>query len=165
MKNRVFSRFVSAILLKPALLAALFLCHGSELLAEGTSLKPMDGEKPFYTVNDGDRRFLVEVLLAVKRQDVGWIAAHAQLPMVAGEKRGSKRKIITTQKQLKLLLTGKLTPALLKEMQEAAKEPLFVNYQGVMLGDGILWFYHPLNNDSTAAQHWILAFGNLVWQP
>ena len=165
MKNRVISRLVSGILLKPALLAVLFLCHGSELVAEDNSLKPMDGEKPFYTVNDGDRQFLVEVLLAVKRQDVGWIAAHAQLPMVAGENRGPKRKIIKTQKQLRLLLTGKLTPVLLKEMQVAAKEPLFVNYQGVMLGNGILWFYHPLDNDSTAAQHWILAFGDLVWQP
>ncbi len=164
MKNRVFCSFVSAIPHKLAFLAAFVLWQDSVSWAEDTSPKMTD-VKPFYIVTDGDRRFLAEVISAVERQDADWIAAHAKLPMVEAGKSGSKRKMIKTKKQLKSLLAGELTPALLKEMQLAAKEPLFVNYQGVMLGNGILWFSQTYDSDAKLTTNWILSFGNIVCQP
>jgi hypothetical protein len=53
----------------------------------------------------------------------------------------------------------KLDNTMVHKIQNAAKEPLFSNYQGVMLGDGIVWFVGEPGSMK------ILAFGDFSHQP
>ena len=111
------------------LLSLIFFGLGAALFAS---------EKPFYEITDGDRKFLADVLSAVARKDANWIAAHSAIPLVVETPTGNK--IVKTEKEFASILESKLSIALCTKMQLDATKPLFRNWRGIMLGDGILWF-------------------------
>ena len=49
-------------------------------------------------------------------------------------------------------------------MRAHAKDPLFKNWRGVMLGDGILWFTECRKSDKDPWRYAILALGNFAFQ-
>ena len=73
-----------------------------------------------------------------KKRDAAWIASHTLLPVAVGS--GKERRIVKSEMEFRKILERSISLDLAKRMQAAAKDPLFKNWRGVMLGDGILWF-------------------------
>ena len=136
------------------LLTAIFFGFSAVLFA---------AEKPFYEITDGDRKFLADVLSAVARKDANWIAAHSAIPLVVETPTG--KKVVKTEKEFASLLESRFSIALCTKMQLDATKPLFRNWRGIMLGDGVLWFEECKESDTAPWKHLILAFGYFAYQP
>jgi hypothetical protein len=136
------------------LLAAIFLGFSAVLYAS---------EKPFYEITDSDREFLADVLSAVARKDANWIAAHTAMPLVVETSTG--KKVVKTEKEFTSVLESKFSIALCTRMQLDATKPLFRNWRGIMLGDGILWFEECRESATAPWKHLILSLGYFAYQP
>jgi len=115
-----------------------------------------------YDVNAGDRAFLRDVLAAVERKDATWIGVHSLLPMAVTE--DGKTRVIEKE-ELVRLVKHSLTDAFSARFHSEAQKPLFKNWRGVMVGDGILWFEQIKRHDNDPWTFAILAFGGFAFQP
>jgi len=116
-----------------------------------------------YDVTPADKAFLLDVLAAVEKRDAAWIASHTLLPIAIGS--GKERRIVRSEKEFRKMLERSLSLDLSKQMQADAKDPLFKNWRGVMLGDGILWFTECRESDKKPSRYAILAIGGFAFQP
>ncbi len=116
-----------------------------------------------YDVTSADKAFLLDVLAAVEKRDAAWIARHTLLPVAVGS--GKKRRIVRSEIDFRKILERSISLDLAKRMQADAKDPLFKNWRGVMLGDGILWFTECRESDKKPWRYAILAIGDFAFQP
>jgi hypothetical protein len=114
-------------------------------------------------VTAADKAFLEDVLVAVEKMDAAWIASHTLLPVAVGS--GKERRIVKSEKEFRRVVTRALAPEIAKRMRTDSKEPLFKNWRGVMLGDGILWFTERRASEKEPWRYAILALGGFAIQP
>ena len=114
----------------------------------------------WYPITLSDQQFLSEVVDAVTRRDMAWIADHMSYP-VSVTSNGRRR--IVKRKKFTAVLRREFTDDVRGKLLEAAKQPLFKNWQGVMAGDGILWFSE--TSVDGGLKHQILALGDFAFQP
>ncbi|HEY4283023.1 MAG TPA: hypothetical protein VGM62_08155 [Chthoniobacterales bacterium] len=135
------------------LLVALFAVVGAISGAESSG----------YDVTPADKAFMAEVLAAVQRKDAAWIASHTLLPIAVGS--GEKHRIVKSEKEFRAIVDRSLSADLTHRMKMESKHPLFKNWRGVMMGDGILWFTEYRVSDAQRERYVILAFGDFAFQP
>jgi hypothetical protein len=57
-----------------------------------------------------------------------------------------------------------LTDSICAKSIKAAREPLFKNWQGAMVGDGLLWFSECQRQEDKSWKHGIFTMGHFVFQ-
>ena len=115
-----------------------------------------------FPVTDADKKFLSEVVLAVNKKDTTWIAKHMVYPLSFVS--SNQTRLVKTEKEFAAVLKQNLTESVRTKIVNDAKTPLFNNWQGAMVGDGILWFSDYQTNDG-ASKYGILALGHFASQP
>ncbi|HVU16465.1 MAG TPA: hypothetical protein VHD32_06050 [Candidatus Didemnitutus sp.] len=116
-----------------------------------------------YDVTSADRKFLSEVLAAIERKDADWIAAHTAFPIAVTTK--AQPRIVTNEEEFSAIVLHRLTPELLGRFQVAEKEAPFKNWQGVMIGSGLLWCERIRPVGVPSWEYRIFAFGDFAFQP
>jgi hypothetical protein len=101
-------------------------CHGSTVADFSPSLEPKA------------RAFLSALVASVKAGDKAKIAAMVRYPLAVKTDKGqwavrSSFEFVNTYDQL-------LTPVIKRAIEKQVPECLFANWQGVMIGDGEVWF-------------------------
>jgi hypothetical protein len=91
-----------------------------------------------FPVTDADKKFLSEVVLAVNQKDTSWIANHMAYPLSFVS--SNQTRLVKTEKEFAAVLKQNLTDNIRAKIVNDAKKPLFKNWQGVMAGDGVVWF-------------------------
>ncbi len=117
----------------------------------------------FYPVTKGDREFLSEVVKAVTSKDTAWIADHVNYPLSVTTDKG--KRLIRGKHEFSVILKRKLTDKVVAEIVEHSKRPLFKNWRGVMVGQGILWFTEYPSGSLPQSKYIVLAIGNFAFQP
>jgi hypothetical protein len=115
----------------------------------------------FYQITRADKKFLAKIVEAVNRNDVAWIARHSSYTLTTGK----PRRLIKGEKEFAALLRHKLTEKVRTKILNDAKQPLFKNWRGVMVGDGIVWFSEFEDEKHHESEYAILSFGGFAWQP
>lgn len=119
-------------------------------------------QKSAYEVTATDKKFLSEVLAAVERKDTAWIVRQSLLPMAITSREG--RRLVKTEAEFAAIIARSFSNELLQQMKAEAKKPLFKNWSGVMLGDGILWFSEHGESEAGPWRYRIVAFGGFAFQ-
>jgi hypothetical protein len=116
-----------------------------------------------YPVTDADKRFLSEIVGALQKKDSAWIAAHMVYPLSVVV--SNRTRIVKSKEEFAPIVGRQLTDSLRTNIVGLAKEPLFRNWQGSMLGDGVLWFTQYQRAGDKAWTYGIFAFGHFAFQP
>jgi len=116
-----------------------------------------------YPLTEADKKFLAEIVGALQRNDSAWIAGHMVYPLSVGA--GNRKQIVRSKEEFAAILSSKLTDGVRARIADAAQEPPFKNWQGVMLGDGILWFSAYKKKGDKFWSYGILAIGGFAFQP
>lgn len=139
----------------------LFVAAWLGLLVAALPICTKAGER--YPISLADQQFLSEVVDAVTRRDMGWIADHMRYPISVTSKGRTR---IMKRKRFAAVLHREFTDDVRGRLLEASKRPLFKNWRGVMAGDGILWFSEITADDGLSlTHHRILAVGYFAFQP
>lgn len=85
------------------------------------------------------RRFLMDLRDAAEAGDLAALSARVRLPF-RSRKNGKLVRMYATKAALRRDLASLFTPRVLKAIREERYEELFVNYQGIMIGSGEVWF-------------------------
>jgi hypothetical protein len=117
----------------------------------------------FYPITKADKKFLAEVVKAVRKKDVRWISQHMVYPLSVTT--SNKTRLVETEKEFGEILSRELTDSVLAKMANAAKQPGFKNWRGVMIGDGLLWFSEFGDDAHSPWTQRILAIGHFAYQP
>ncbi len=117
----------------------------------------------FYAVTDADKKFLAEILDAVHKNDVAWIAGHMVYPLSLVASNGTR--IVKTKEEFIPILAREFTESVRAKITNDAKKPLFKNWQGLMIGDGILWFSEYKERRDTSWTYGIFSIGHFAAQP
>ena len=88
-----------------------------------------------YPVTDADKRFLSEIVGALQKKDSAWIAAHMAYPLSVVV--SNRTRIVRSKEEFAPIVGRQLTDSLRTNIIGLAKEPLFKNWQGATLGDGV----------------------------
>lgn len=116
-----------------------------------------------YRITEGDKNFLAQVVNAVQKKDVAWIAQHMLYPVSVANSNNTQ--LVKTEKEFEKILSRDLTDRVSTRMVDASKQPIFKNWRGVMVGDGILWFTEYGGDDHGPWTQGISAIGNFAYQP
>jgi hypothetical protein len=87
--------------------------------------------------------FLASLKAAVKAQDKRKVAAMVRYPVLINMAKGHRQ--IRTDAQFVAEYDRLFTTALRKVIEEQRPECLFANWQGIMIGDGEVWFEEQAN--------------------
>lgn len=102
--------------------------------------------------------FARQVYEATQRKDAEWISSRILYPVRTGHDRDSK--VFKSNKSFMPYLAAKFKGGLFEAIYKEITHPeMFLNYQGVMLGDGVVWF----DGDSLATMK-ISSFAHLIHQ-
>lgn len=125
----------------------------------------LGGEMRWTSVDErGRKEYLTVIMAAVERSDLAWIASEISYPiLVTSDDRQVK---IETAKDFLRIAQPRFTDELKGKLLAASKEPLFTNWQGSMIGDGILWFegLAPAGDELHSWRFRIRAFGGFAFQ-
>jgi hypothetical protein len=102
---------------------------------------------------------------AIDRKDFAWIANHMIYPLSVDSSH--RTQPLNSKEEFRIILSRDLTDTIRAKILDAAKKPLFKNWQGVMIGDGILWFTEYANDANDANGPWtygIAAIGDFAFQ-
>src|SRR4051812_48584442 len=91
-----------------------------------------------YPITDTDKKFLTEIVSALQKKNSAWIAGHMVYPLSIVV--SNRTHIVKSKEEFVHILGRELTDSVRGKITAAAKEPPFKNWQGIMVGDGILWF-------------------------
>jgi hypothetical protein len=117
----------------------------------------------FYTVTEADKKFLSEVVDSVGRKDAVWIADRMVYPISVVTTKGTR--LVKKKEEFTKLASQELTDSIRAKIAEAAKKQSFKNCQGVMVGDGILWFSEYPPDGRNSGRYMISAIGHFAFQP
>jgi len=116
-----------------------------------------------YPVTDADKKILSEIVGALQRKDSTWIADHMIYPLSVVV--SNRTRSVRSKEQFLPILRRELTDSRRAKILELAKEPLFKNWRGTMLGNGHLWFTQYHLPGGKAGTYGILAIGHFAFQP
>jgi hypothetical protein len=117
----------------------------------------------FYPITESDKKFVAEVVKAVQKKDLAWIAQHMLYPLSVTN--SDNTQLVKTEKEFEKILSRKLTDSVSTKIVDAAKQPFFKNWRGVRIGDGLLWFAEYGSDVHGPWTQGILAIGQFAWQP
>jgi len=115
-----------------------------------------------YPVTDADKKFLAEIVGALQKKDSAWIACHMVYPLSVTV--SNRTHTVKSQEEFVPILSCELTDSIHTKIIELAKEPLFKNWQGVMVGDGLLWFTEYQRAGDKSWTYGIFAIGGFAFQ-
>jgi hypothetical protein len=114
-------------------------------------------------ISDPDKKFLAEVLNKIRNKDTAWIARNINYPISVSTDKG--KRIIRTKEDFEPVLRRQLTDKVIAQIAADARRALFKNWQGLMVGDGIVWFTELGTSTSTPQPEYILlALGMFAFQ-
>ena len=116
-----------------------------------------------YPITDADKRFLSEVVGALQKNDSAWIAAHMVYPLSVVVSH--RTRMVRSKEEFAPIVARQLTHSLRTNIIALAKEPLFKNWQGAMVGDGLLWFTQYQSAGHKGWAYGIFAIGHFASQP
>jgi hypothetical protein len=116
-----------------------------------------------YPITEGDKSFLAQVVNAVQKKDVAWIAQHMLYPLCVTNSNNTQ--LVKTEKEFEKILSREITDSISAKIVDAAQQPIFKNWRGVMIGDGILWLTEYGSDAHGPWTQGILAIGNFAYQP
>jgi hypothetical protein len=87
-----------------------------------------------YPITADDKQFLASVVDAVGRKDFAWIANHTIYSVSITSSNGTQ--LVESSEEFRKILSQDLTDSIRAKILDAAKQPLFKNWQGVMIGEG-----------------------------
>jgi hypothetical protein len=116
-----------------------------------------------YPVTADDKKFLASVVDAINRKDFAWVANHTIYSVSITTSNGTQ--LVDTSEEFREILSRYLTDSIRAKILDAAKQPLFKNWQGVMIGDGILWFDEYSTNENGPWTYGIAAIGGFAFRP
>lgn len=146
-----------------AALFVLFLALRSPHTAAAEDTGADTNEIFSMTVTDADRQFLGQILHALEKKDMDWIAGRMIYPIWIYT--DGKTQDVTEAEEFAKIARQRLTNGVCARIAEAAKKPLFKNWQGVMIGNGILWFSEYADNVNGPWKYGISAIGDFAFQP
>jgi hypothetical protein len=129
-------------------------------LNENTRISPADNT--YYPITPADKRFLASVVDAIKRKDITWIANHMIYPLSITSSNGAQ--VVTTKEEFQTILSRDFTDSIRAKILDAAKQSLFKNWQGIMVGDGLIWFSEYSDNENGPWTYGIAAIGGFAFQ-
>ncbi len=91
-----------------------------------------------YPVTLQDKKFLEQIKKAVLTNDVEWLSGVVSYPL--GIKQNGKTITLNNSSDFKKYATTILTAHLKSAVQNQLPDSLFKNWQGVMIGNGAIWF-------------------------
>jgi hypothetical protein len=77
----------------------------------------------------------------------------------------NQTRIVKTKEEFRPILDRELLKGIKTKIMREAKEPLFKNWQGVIVGDGLVWFAEYGESKSDSWEYRIDAIGGFAWQP
>ncbi|WP_269526588.1 hypothetical protein [Coraliomargarita parva] len=110
-----------------------------------------------------DESYRDKIVEAVKEGNIGWIADEINYPILVSQE--NEKIVIQDREAFMKVLSDRLNPSLRKEILSEAKQPLFANWKGLMIGSGHVWFEQIKDNESASWDYRILAFGLFAFQP
>jgi hypothetical protein len=116
-----------------------------------------------YPITAADQKFLAEVVDAIHKKDVVWLAGHMAYPISVTV--SNRTYVVKSQKEFAPILSRGLTDRIRTQIADAAKAPLFKNWQGVMVGDGLLWFSAYQSPGDNSWTYGIFTLGHIAFQP
>ena len=116
-----------------------------------------------YSVTVSDKKFLSEIVVALQKKDSAWIADHMVYPLSVAV--SNRTQIVKSKEEFAPVLRRELTDYLSSEIVDAATTQLFKNWQGVMIGGGLLWFSQYSRDERGPMTYGILAIGSFAFQP
>jgi serpin B len=116
----------------------------------------------YYPITESDRKFLAELVDAVGKNDVKWIAGHMVYPLSLS-REGTR--MVKTKEEFMPILKRELNETVRAKIAGDARKPLFKNWRGVMVGEGVVWFAEFVEKQNNTPTHWILALGLFAFQP
>jgi hypothetical protein len=116
-----------------------------------------------YRVTETDKKFLSEIVEAVKRKDAPWIAEHMAYPVLVNTANGDQ--LVKGKKKFSAILSIRFTDSAFAKLPDDARKPLFKNWQGVMVGNGTLWFSECRVSEREPWRPMILTIAGVACQP
>jgi hypothetical protein len=90
------------------------------------------------SVTSADRSFFEQIKRAVMTNDVEWLSGSIRYPLKVNFKSGSL--MLENKEDFKKHSAAVLTGHLRSAVQNQSFDSLFKNWQGVMVGHGVIWF-------------------------
>lgn len=143
-------------------LFALGIGHAIASNASSSPASPDTDTNICYPGTDADKEFLAQVLTALQKKDIRWIADHMNYPISIDP--DGKKQIVDTSEEFIPIAKQRFTDDLCAKIANDAKEPLFKNWRGTMIGAGILWFSQYWDDATGRWAYKIDAIGNFAWQ-
>ena len=107
-------------------------------------------EEGFYQVTASDKAFFKQVQKAVLAEDWEWLSTSIAYPIEVQLKKGTVR--LKTKEELKKSARLIFDEGLKKVVQDQSEATLFKNWQGVMIGQGEIWFSDVGKTDQKSGQ-------------
>ncbi len=104
-----------------------------------------------FPITDSDRNFFNEIRNAVLSDNIAWMAKHVYYPFTL--RFGEKSFKLKGEKDFVTHANLILTPVLKSVVRNQTVAALFKNWQGVMIGNGEIWFSEVGETDN----------GKLIW--
>jgi hypothetical protein len=127
-------------------------------------LPQSDRAKEFdpYPITDTDKKFLAEVINAVENTNDVWVADHMSYPLSITV--SNKTQVVNTREEFKSILSRQLTKDIRAKIIKEARQPLFKNWQGIMIGRGIVWITEFERSENGPPEYEIMAIGDFAFQ-
>lgn len=134
--------------LRPILLLALFAAFVAPNLLQAAGTLGL---------TETDRAFFLELKKAVLNRDASWLAERLALPMRVQTDLG--RLTLSTPQDFVENYDQAMTTTVLQAVRRQTSDTLVKNAQGVMIGDGEIWFAEIAEDDAhpPRTRYWITA--------
>jgi hypothetical protein len=116
-----------------------------------------------YPITGDDRKFLTQIVDAVDRKDITWLASHMVYPLSVVT--SNQTRVVKGKEEFKPILARELSESLRAKISGEANKPLFKNWQGVMVGGGVLWFSKYQHQADKSWKYGISSIGCFAFQP
>ena len=93
-----------------------------------------------YPVTASDKVFFEQIQHAVLANDIKWLSESVSYPIVFVMKSGNAKYTLRDENDFEAHATMILTPQLKSAVRSQSADSLFKNWQGVMIGNGDIWF-------------------------
>gem|GEM_PF-1252525 len=146
----------------PAVPSPVAAAPAPSVPAVSAPVAPDKGSPDGYVLTEDEKQFLAQVINAVKKNDVEWIADHTAYPLSIVTR--DEISVVKTKEAYQKTLARHLNDEVRAKIIQGASGPFVRNWQGIMVGDGVLSFSKH-QRSGQVAEFGILSIGNFAFQP
>lgn len=106
-----------------------------------------------YPITTSDKAFFESIRNAILANDVEWLSIAVSYPIVLRSSKGEFK--LENKGDLKARFTLIATPRVKSVVRNESPASLFKNWQGVMVGNGEIWFSEIAQTDEQGHQRWV----------